>query len=282
MKYILILSILSAILMAKIPDVVPVHWLKTHYKDSSLVIIDVRDAKEFQKGHLQNAVSVPVFEKLFYGSNLLLPPLSDLKKLFSQLGITHKSNILIYGGINPIWSARFYWISKVLGADNVGILKVSFQNWEKGTFPITTKIFKPKYQDFIPKINNSFLETKLDVLTSIGKAYIIDGRPFDFYIGKKSHAKRFGHIPKALNLPGRSLYNIDGTKSFIKDFDVSAKLYKNLDSKRPIILYCEDGADAAMHFLILKKLGFDVSIYEGSWLEWANDFHLPIETTVNK
>jgi len=282
MKYIFILSILSAILMAKIPDVVPVQWLKTHYKDSSLVIIDVRDTKEFQKGHLQNAVSVPVFEKLFYGSNLLLPPLSDLKKLFSQLGITHQSNILVYGGINPIWSARFYWISKVLGADNVGILKVSFQNWEKGTFPITTKIFKPKYQDFIPKINNSLLETKLDVLTSIGKAYIIDGRPSDFYIGKKSHAKRFGHIPKALNLPGRSLYNIDGTKSFIKDFDVSAKLYKNLDSKRPIILYCEDGADAAMHFLILKKLGFDVSIYEGSWLEWANDFHLPIETTVNR
>ena len=55
------------------------------------------------------------------------------------------------------------------------------------------------------------------------------------------------------------------------------EIYKDLDHKKHIILYCEDGADAAMNFLVLKKLGYNASVYDGSWLEWGNDKNLPIE-----
>ncbi len=270
----------SVVLFAKVPDIISVKWLQEHYNDPQLVLIDVRDAKEFQKGHLKKAVNVPVFEKLFYGKKMLIPPLSSLKELFSHSGIDEKSEIVVYGGVNPIWAARFYWLSKVLGAHDVGILQVSYGNWKKGSLPITKEVYKPSYKDFAPKINNKILDTKLDVVTSIGKAYIIDGRPFEFYIGKKSHAKRAGHIPTALNFPGNLTYDKDGNKSMIKSFEKLKKLYKGLSKDKPIILYCEDGADAAMNFLVLRKLGYKVSVYEGSWLEWGNDMHLPIERKV--
>ncbi len=282
MRYLVIVVFLASVVIAKIPDVVPVTWLQTHYNDKSLVIIDVRDANLFKKGHLEKAVNIPAFEKLFYGSKMLMPPLSNLKELFSQAGIDEKSEIVVYGGISPIWAARFYWISKVLGADNVGILKVSFGNWEKKALPITKEIYKPPYKDFAPKINNTLLDTKLDVLTSIGKAYIIDGRPFEFYVGKKSHAKRSGHIPKAFNFPGSLTYVKNSSKSSIKDFNQLKKVYEKLPHDKPVILYCEDGADAAMNFLVLQKLGYKVSVYDGSWLDWGNDTKLPIETKVNK
>ena len=282
MKFFIIIFLMVGTLMAKVPDVVSVSWLKAHYNDSSLVIIDVRDSKKFKKSHLEKACSVPVFEQLFHGSKLLLPPLSKLKDLFSKMGIDNNSKIVVYGGSSPIWSARFYWISKLLGANNVGILKVSFGNWKNGELPITTKIYKPTYKDFAPKINNNILKTKLDILTSMKKAYIIDGRPYEFYIGQKSHAKRYGHIPTALNLPGSLTYDMNGSKSIVKEFNKLKKLYKNLPHDKPVILYCEDGADAAMNFLVLKKLGYNASVYDGSWLEWGNDNHLPIETKVNK
>ena len=278
MKYIIVLLLTATVLVAKIPDVVPLSWLQEHYNDSNLVIIDVRDEKTYKKGHLKNAVNIPVFEKLFYGPNMLLPPLTELKDTFSHAGINDKSEILVYSGLNPIWSARLYWISKVLGANNVGILKVSYGNWEKNMFPISTRDFKAPYQDFAPKINNSVLKTKLDVLTSIGKAHIIDGRPAEFYSGEKSHAKRYGHIASALNLPGNLTYDQNGSKRSIKDFKTLKNIYTHLDRKKPIILYCEDGADAAMIFLVLKKLGYNASVYDGSWLEWGNDTRLPIET----
>jgi thiosulfate/3-mercaptopyruvate sulfurtransferase len=277
MKYIIVLLLLSITLFAKVPDVVSVAWLKSHYHDANLVIIDVRETKIYKKSHLKNAVSVPVFEKLFYGKHMLIPPLSKLRKLFSEAGINDKSEIVVYGGINPIWSARFYWISKVLGANNIGILKVSYGNWKAGQLPISKKIFVPVYQNFTPQINNSFLKTKLDVLTSLKNATIVDGRPHDFYVGKESHARRYGHILNAINLPGSLTYSKNGLKSSVKDFDALKPLYKKLDKKKPIILYCEDGADAAMNFLVLKNLGYNVSIYDGSWLEWGNDTSLPIE-----
>jgi len=282
MRYLIVFFTLSVLLFGKVPDVVSLEWLKEHYNDPNLVLIDVRDAKEFQKGHLLKAVNVPVFEKLFYGKQMLMPPLSKLKKLFSESGIDDNSEIVVYGGVSPIWSARFYWLSKVLGANDVGILQVNYGNWKKDYLPTSTKVYKPPYKDFAPKINNDILETKLDVITSMRKAYIIDGRPFEFYIGEKSHAKRAGHIPTALNFPGSLTYKKTGDNSVVKSFESLEKLYKGLSKDKPIILYCEDGADAAMNFLVLQKLGYKVSVYEGSWLEWGNDPHLPIETKVNK
>jgi len=282
MKYLTIFLLLTLSLLAKVPDIVPITWLQKHYNDNNLILIDIRSHSSYTKGHLKNAVNIPALKKLFNGPKMLLPPLSQLKELFSQAGIDIHSNIVVYGGVNPMNSARFYWISKVLGAENVGILAVSYGNWSKNALPTSTQNFQSQYKDFIPKINNNFLETKFDVLTSINKAYIIDGRPFEFYIGKKSHAKRYGHIIKAFNFPGSLTYKRDGTKSIFKSFKELKKIYSKLPHDKPIILYCEDGADAALNFLVLKKLGYKASVYDGSWLEWGNDKHLPIETKINK
>jgi len=261
-----------------VPVVVPVSWLEQHYNNPHLVIIDVRKELLFKKGHLKKAINMPVFRDLFVGKNLMMPKLSSLQELFSKAGIDNKSMIVVYGNNQPIWSARFYWISEVLGQDNVGLLKVGYGNWKKGTFKISTKTYHPKKTNFIPKVDSSKISTKLQTFMAIGKSNILDGRPKAYYDGKKSHAKRYGHIKSALNYPGKSNYEVSKRGSEIKSFNKLEKLYKDLPKDKKVILYCEDGADAALNFLVLQKLGYKASVYDGSWLEWGNDLNLPIQT----
>lgn len=260
----------------KMPNIVSVAWLKAHYSDKNLVIVDVRKEDVFKKQHLKHAVNMPTFKDLFDTSNQYkLPSLDKLKEEFSKAGIDDNSEVLVYGNNELIWAARLYWISQVLGHDDVGLLAVGFGNWKKGTLLTSTKIYHPKRTDFIPRVDNTKLETKLSTYMAIDKDVIIDGRPAEFYKGLKSHAKRYGHIPSALNYPGSQNYNLNG--SGMKNIKKLEKIYAKLPKDKKIILYCEDGADAALNYLILQKLGYKASVYDGSWLEWGNDSHLPME-----
>ncbi len=221
-------------------------------------------------------MNVPVFKDLFDTSNgYKIPKLDFLQKVFSDAGIDNKSKVMVYGDNELIWAARFFWISKVLGHDAVALLKVGYGNWTKGMLPISKKEYKAKPTKFIPRINSSIMETELSTMLAINKDVIIDGRPAAYYNGLKSHAKRFGHIPSALNYAGIQNYDVNG--SGMKSLAQLKKIYKNLPKDKKVILYCEDGADAALNFLVLKELGYDASVYDGSWLEWGNDFNLPIE-----
>jgi len=264
---------------ANISPIISIKWLQKHYKDKDLVIIDVRDEKDFNKSHLKNAINIPAFKYLFDTKhNYKLPNLSLLQKIFSKAGINNKSEVVVYGNNELIWAARFYWISKFLGHNNVGILKVGFKE-AKNYLPKSNKIFIPKKSNFIPKINTKIFATKLDTYIAINnpKYLIIDGRPKEYYKGLKSLAKRKGHIPSALNYPGQLNYDIKGKG--MKSIEELKKIFKNLPKNKIIILYCQDGADAALNFLVLKDILHypNVKVYEAGWLEWGNDFNLPIE-----
>ena len=240
-------------------------------------MIDTRKEEVFAKGHLKNAINMPIFRDLF-DKELMLPSLDFLKTLFSNAGIDSNSLIVAYGNNDMIWAARLYWVVEVLGHKNVGLLNVGYGNWKKGLLPLSTKVFYPTKKEFVPNIDNTIIETSLSTLVSIGKAAILDGRPHAFYRGEKSHAKRFGHIPTALNYPGSQNYVKTPTGSKLKPLESLRKTYKDLPKDKKIILYCEDGADAALNYIMLKQLGYNkASIYEASWLEWGNDSNLPIE-----
>ena len=259
-----------------LPSLIGYSWLKKHIENPKLVIIDVRKNALYLKGHLQNAVNLPTFKKLF-DKELFMPKLDVLKETFSSAGIDDESLVVVYDNGDFIWAARCYWLLEVLGHKNVGLLADSYDVLKELKFQTTTDTFHPIKKDFIPMINNEMIETKLSTLVGINKKTIIDGRPKEYYDGLKSSAKRYGHIKSALNYPGseNSIKFQDGRH--ILNIDELGKHYHKLDKKKPIILYCMDGADAAMNYIVLKELGYKASVYEAGWLEWGNDESLPIE-----
>lgn len=261
----------------QLPSIVPVSWLKEHINDKNLVILDIRDYKDYKKGHVKGAVNIPGFQNLFDEETWKMPKLSFLKKLFSDAGIDDTKLVVIYDNGQFFWAARAYWILEVLGHKNVGLLKYAYGNYLKTHLPISTEDTKVTRAEFIPRVNNNEIQTKLSTLMAINKSTIIDGRKKEAYLGKESIAKRYGHIPTAKNYACTNNFSVTKDGSKMKDFSELRKLYENLPKDKSIILYCDGGAEAALNYIVLKELGFKASVYDGSWKEWGNDDSVPIE-----
>jgi len=279
-KFIVIALLFQVSLFAletkKIPSIVPLSWIKENISNKNLVIIDLREEKEYQKGHIKGAVNIPGLQNLFEKKDWMMPKLDYLKKLFSDAGIDKDTLVVAYDNGDFFWSARLYWILEVLGHHNVGISKYAYGKEMIKTLPISKKTTKNKPKDFIPRVDDSQIETKLSTLMSIGQKTIVDGRAKAHFEGKESITKRYGHIPTAKNYACTNNFQVSGNGNYMKEFDELAKIYKNIPKDKEIILYCQGGAESALNYIVLKELGYKASIYDGSWKEWGNDANVPI------
>ena len=280
----LFLSILLSSSLFAIPAIVPISWLQDNINNPKVVIIDLRPADEYMKEHIKNAVNIPGQPpaQILFDQKLLMPSLNIMRDTLSNAGIDKDSLVVVYDSGAFMWAARLYWILDFLGHENVGILKVGYGGWEKGKLPISTTVYKAQRKEFVPRIDNSKIKTKLDTLLSINKKTIIDGRVKTHYKGEKSLAKRYGHIPTALNYACTQNYEVTDTGNRMKDFKELKNIYKDLPKDKEIILYCDGGAEAALNFIVLQELGYKASVYDGSWLEWGNDTSLPISNPSKK
>lgn len=64
----------------------------------------------------------------------------------------------------------------------------------------------------------------------------------------------------------------DGLKNgSYKSIEIQQERFSDLDSSKPIIVYCGSGVTAAPNFLALKEAGFDkVKLYVGSFSDWIS------------
>lgn len=261
----------------EMPDVVPVSWVKQQLNNERLVILDIRDYEDYKQGHVAGAVNIPGLANLFDPETWLLPKLDQLQTLFSNAGIDHNSLVVIYDNGDFFWAARAYWILEVLGHQNVGLLKYAYGSYLQDNLPVAFEdsVVTPKH--FIPRVDNEQIQTKLSTLLAIGKKTIIDGRAEEHYLGKESIAKRFGHIPTAVNYACTNNFQVTDEGARMKDFDELARIYEDIPKDTEIILYCQGGAESALNYIVLNKLGYKASIYDGSWKEWGNDPVVPID-----
>ena len=101
-------------------------------QDKSLLIVDLRSKKEFQKSHIKNAVNIPSYQKAedVYGS------LIDFKTIFNQFKkqAENKKLVVVYSYSFPNVLAQkisAFLINKGLP---VKLLTISFQDWQMDFF----------------------------------------------------------------------------------------------------------------------------------------------------
>jgi thiosulfate/3-mercaptopyruvate sulfurtransferase len=136
-------------------------WLLSHPDDPNLIIIDARGSIPYSIGHIRNALSLAVERVISVapnGANLVIDaPIAE--EVFSSLGIDDNKIVVVYGEhMNPS-AARIAWTLMYHGHQNVKLLDVGLNQWQKSGLPVIRQISNQKNSNknvhFKSKINST-------------------------------------------------------------------------------------------------------------------------------
>jgi thiosulfate/3-mercaptopyruvate sulfurtransferase len=281
----LILLILVPIYMFGSTAFISSVQLKDKLDDPTVVILDVTDQKEYESGHIPNAIRADISafrhsEKTYQ----LMNSSKEIEAIARSLGINNDSSVIIYGHgkSKELLKSSYIGLALIMnGLNNVSILNGGYADWMFEQNTKSTKLPKIKEGNFIAKYNPNLLVDLKYVKNAIGKVSLLESRPSRFYYGKdqSNGVRRLGHIPTAITSFWGDKFNPDETifsKSELKEIYI--KTHK-LDPNKEVIIYCTGGLEASMNwFIVYQELGFkNAKLYDASMREWGNRDDTPLE-----
>jgi thiosulfate/3-mercaptopyruvate sulfurtransferase len=277
-------------------------WLNKCAGPLNLVLIDLRSAAEYAASHVPGSFSLP-FEPVSAWSDMgpgdlliELPPSAAVRATLGSIGVTSTKKVVLINGVGvPSFpqaaSPRVAVTLKYAGLaldGRVAILDGGFPAWLAETLPTTTAApTAPAPVTVTGTEHRSWLVDIDYVKANINKKaqhiYIIDGRDAAVYNGSaiEDWAPKPGHIPSAVSLPVKNVWNPDG--SWKSSLELLAQVRGAVGfgagrSYGQIIVSCGVGGYAATwYWVLMQVLGFDnVVMYDGSAQEWSKYYDMEL------
>jgi thiosulfate/3-mercaptopyruvate sulfurtransferase len=256
-------------------------WLAKRLNDRDVFVIHVAaERKHFDDGHIPGARFLSSKEILTTRNGVAneLPDVADLQKVFEQLGVGDTGRIVIYGENSVLLAARVYFTLDYLGhGDRASLLDGGIEKWKAEKLPIDTQTVKTEPAGFTPRPRPQIV-AKLDAMrdfsrtaVNVGAAdvAVIDARPEEQYVGDQT--PRGGHIPGAANIYWVT-HLLSRENPTMKPPSELSKIYEaaGLKAGQKAVTYCNTGIQASHAYFMLKYLGYDAMMYDGSFSEWSS------------
>ncbi len=272
---------------------VSVQWLAEHLDHPDLVILDatIKKVTTTNDSSVSNLKIIGSrffdIKKTFSDLNTDLPNMLPSPASFSeackQLGIDTHHTVVVYDKLGIYSSPRVWWMFKIMGHKNVAVLDGGLPIWQKEKLPCQPE---NKEEELYPRgnfeanFNPKLVSDAKNVLAAITlkDTLILDARSSGRFNATEPEPRtdlKGGHIPNSKNLPYKTLIENTQMKStkelskILKDFSIENK---------KLIFTCGSGITACILMLAADLSGYqNMSVYDGSWSEWGQLDHVPIE-----
>ena len=255
-------------------------------------IWDVRDARDYAKGHLPGALTIGD------AASILRDPNSEdfiatprIEALLGAAGIDPKRETVVYGS-RGTWNPYFgRYTLRYFGGGQVSVFHEGIEGWQAAGLPVSTAPAQAAPVALSLVANPAVAVTTTEVIARLNhsQVQIVDARTPKEFAGEDIRALRGGHVPGAVNIPYEQNWTDPLTLQKLANKQVSdsrgmslkstadlKELYSKLDPEKETVVYCQSGVRASETAGVLEQLGFkNVRVYDSSWLAYGNKLDAP-------
>jgi thiosulfate/3-mercaptopyruvate sulfurtransferase len=264
-----------------LPLVVEPEELQAALTCEEILIVDL--SPPYHQSHVPNSVHLDYARLIRSRPPItgLLPEPEQLSALFSSLGLTTDRHVVAYDDEGGGKACRLLWTLDVAGHERFSLLNGGLNAW-LNEHHLTSKLRRDvATSSYRAHINDKVIANKRYILDHLYEptTVVVDCRSPSEYAGHDVRAQRGGHIPGAVNM--------EWTRAIDQHRNLRIKSPYKLRSlfaaagvtpDKEIITYCHSHRRSAFGYFVLRSLGYPrIRGYPGSWSEWGNDPHTPIE-----
>ena len=249
-----------------------------------LVIVDLCKPELYARSHVPGALHLKGTRLMSNAPPALgkHPNFSEDESLLGRLGINPSKHVVIYDDEGGGWAGRLAWILDLVGLHQWSYLNGGIVAWIKERHKTESEANLPKSCD--PMIGCDFANLSATVnadqiISQLGCTdfAVWDARRREEYTGEIMRANRGGHIPGATNLEWIELIDQNNNlrikqnaQNILDDF--------GLTKDKIIATHCQLHQRSSFTYMVARILGYEkITGYGGSWAEWGNLDHTPIE-----
>ena len=269
-------------------------WLASRIGDPSVAILDstlppvgvtpVLDTyARFLEQHIPGAHFFDIEELSDHATSLphMLPSAERFARDMSALGVSDEQTIVVYEQSGVFSAPRAWWALRAFGAREVYVLDGDLHAWLAAGLPTEAGEPQNRPATFHAKLSAHAVRSFAQVQAALASGeQVLDARSAGRFSGQVPEPRpglRAGHMPGALSLPFTSLVE-QGRLKNAEQLRV-AFADAGVDLAAPVTTTCGSGVTAAVLALGLAIAGAQqVSLYDGSWAEYAQHPDAVIET----
>ncbi|MDP1860166.1 MAG: sulfurtransferase [Gemmatimonadaceae bacterium] len=258
-------------------------WLASRLNDPLVIVLHVGTDATYRAAHVPGARLV-LSSALAVERNGLpseLPDVATLDALFETAGVSDASHVVLTGD-GPVGAARGFFTLDYLGQRRVSMLDGGLAGWRAAGRPTETTSPTVARSAFTPRVQPARLVDADWVSARLGRpgVALVDVRPTAEYTGEipgNALVQRPGHIPGARNVFWRT-FQVSDTDQRLKPEAALRALLEGAGAAPgvEVVTYCAIGALSSFGYFVARYMGYEVKLYDGSFVDWSQRTQLPV------